>query len=325
MVILAGSIVRMSGSGMGCPDWPKCYGYYIPPSDIEPLTYRDGKVFSKGQMVLLNDTLWVAQDSVFASNEFNRVEWTKYPEHDYAYYNPVHTWIEYVNRLIGALSGIPVFILFVLSFIHLIKQKDRTTFVLAALTLFMLGFEAWLGKTVVDAELLPVKITLHMLGSIVIVALIMMIIHRHRILDARVKINSLFWKIISAVWAIIAFSQIVLGTQVREALDIVADRSEDRWTWIDQLPWIFKVHRSFSILVVALLIFTYIRSKGLSFLPRPLKGMFIVAILEIAVGMTLAYAGVPAFAQPIHLFFAIIWFAFAWSFMLISWRKEEII
>ena len=325
MVILAGSIVRMSGSGMGCPDWPKCYGYYIPPSDIEPLTYRDGKIFNEGQMVLFNDTLWVAQDSVFASNEFNRAEWIKYPRHDYAYYNPVHTWIEYLNRLIGALSGIPVLILFVLSFIHLIKKKDRGTFVLAALTLFMLGFEAWLGKTVVDAELLPVKITLHMLGSIVIVALLMIIIHRHRIIDARVKINSLFWKIISAVWAVIAFAQILLGTQVREALDVVADKSDDRWTWIEQLPWIFKVHRSFSILVFALLVFTYIRSKGLSFLPRPLKGIFIVALLEIAVGMTLAYAGVPAFAQPIHLFFAIMWFAFAWSFMLISWRKEETI
>ena len=27
LVIVAGALVRMTGSGMGCPDWPKCFGY----------------------------------------------------------------------------------------------------------------------------------------------------------------------------------------------------------------------------------------------------------------------------------------------------------
>lgn len=322
MVIIAGSVVRMSGSGMGCPDWPKCFGYYIPPSDIGPLTYAEGKTFEKGKMVLFNDTLWVANADLTAGPDFDREEWSKYDRHDYAYYNPVHTWIEYINRLIGALSGIPTFILFVLSFIHFLKKRGITTFVLAAMTMFMLGFEAWLGKTVVDAELLPFKITLHMLGSIAIVALLIAIIRRHDQNNPKQKSYSTFWKVISIIWVVISFAQIVLGTQVREAVDVISKVDPDRWHWIEQLPSVFKIHRSFSLVVGALLVWTYLRSKGLVVLPPALKGIFAVVMLEILIGVLLAYAGVPAFAQPIHLLLAILWFAFSWSFFLIVWKKN---
>ena len=37
ILIIVGAVVRTTGSGLGCPDWPKCHGQFIPPFEKEVL------------------------------------------------------------------------------------------------------------------------------------------------------------------------------------------------------------------------------------------------------------------------------------------------
>ena len=157
-VIVAGAIVRMTGSGMGCPDWPKCFGYYIPPTEGKQLLFEPNNNYEKGMMILLDHEAFLVAKKDFTSEDiFDAADWETYSKHDYVSYDPVHTWVEYINRLIGALSGIPILIFSVLSFWF--WKKNKWIPIIAILTLLGMGFQAWLGKTVVDSNLAPYKIT----------------------------------------------------------------------------------------------------------------------------------------------------------------------
>ncbi|WP_338039331.1 COX15/CtaA family protein [Maribacter litopenaei] len=108
LVIVAGAVVRMTGSGMGCPDWPKCFGYYIPPTEDSELKWQPEHDYKKGQVIIVEETLQVASSSFTTSSTFNPENWKLYTKHDYAIFNPWHTWIEYINRLFGARRDWPL-------------------------------------------------------------------------------------------------------------------------------------------------------------------------------------------------------------------------
>ena len=99
LVIVAGAVVRMTGSGMGCPDWPKCFGYYVPPTEEETLQWRANREFEKGQVIIKDEGLLIANRDFTSTTSFNISNWSSYTKHDYALFNVWHTWIEYINRL----------------------------------------------------------------------------------------------------------------------------------------------------------------------------------------------------------------------------------
>ena len=151
-VILAGSVVRMTGSGMGCPDWPKCFGYIIPPTNIEKISWKSNKEYSEGVMILYNEKFYNSKEDFISKKSFNPSNWIEYTKHDYSEFNAANTWFEF--------------------------KKNTKIIIFSALVVFSMGFQAWLGKLVVDSNLAPFKISTHMLMAMVIVCLLIYIIKK---------------------------------------------------------------------------------------------------------------------------------------------------
>jgi len=315
LVMLAGSVVRMTGSGMGCPDWPKCFGYMIPPTHIDNLTWSSGRDFEKGNIIVYNEGLLVAKSDFKAGSEFELSNWKPYTKHDYAIFNPVHTWIEFINRLIGVLSGLPVLALFGFSLFYF--KRDPLVPLLAFLGLILLGFEAWLGKLVVDGNLIPHSITYHLFGAIALVAIYVFLTARLAVFT-EVKTNQRDRRIIivGSVALLLMLFQIWMGTQLREEVDGLNALGISRTGWIENLSLLFEFHRSFSIVVLAIvtLYALAVYRKG-NLKKWPVVLMILVAV-EILAGVIMAYAHVPAAVQPVHLMFAVLSFATAWYCLL---------
>ena len=261
LVILAGGIVRMTGSGMGCPDWPKCFGFLIPPTERSQLDWKSNFDYNKNQIIIIDEKLFYANNSFKSKDKFDSFNWSKYTKHDYSKFNPLHTWVEFINRLIGVICGISVLILGFYS-LQFFKNKLIIT-TLSLLTIIAVGFQAWLGKIVVDSNLNPYSITIHMLMALLIISILIFIYS----LNSNYKKNnvkSLALKNIVLLSLIFTTIQILIGTQVREFIDeqIVMMGETKKNLWLLVLPSIFLTHRSFSLLILTVNFFIiYISRK----------------------------------------------------------------
>ena len=290
-LIAVGASVRASGAGMGCPDWPTCFGQWVPPT-------------SEAQ--LPSDYQEVYADLGYSDTRFNVVK----------------TWTEYVNRLIGVSIGLLIFM--TAAFSWRLRSYDSSIFAASLAAFFMVGFQGWLGSKVVSSNLQPGMITLHMLVALAIVGTLLFALAQARLqimlsqpvtaIDPRVK----RWLLVIVSMSVL---QIAMGTQVREMTDFLKETQgeELRSSWIEFMPWFFYVHRSFSaaLLVANLwLAKLLIDSLGWSHTLTRLTFLMIgVICFSVASGATLGHLGMPAFVQPTHLLAA----AFLFGLQFLIW------
>ena len=316
LVILAGGIVRMTGSGMGCPDWPKCFGFLIPPTEKSQLEWKSNSEYNKNQIVIIDETLFYANDKFKSKNKFEMSNWSEYTKHDYSKFNVYHTWIEYINRLIGAIAGLSVLILFVNSLKFLKTKKIITG--LSFLALIAIIFQAWLGKMVVDSNLMANTITVHMLMAIVLLFILFSILAISDPTKKRIKISRNI-SILVSISIVLLLIQIITGTEVRKFIDIKMEllNYTEKERWIENISSSFSFHRSFSwaIIIVNSLIYFYARKSGLK-----LKIIHIVNSLiffQISSGIIMYYFHFPFSSQPLHLLISTMIISIQFYFLLL--------
>ncbi len=328
-LIWVGGWVRSTGSGMGCPDWPKCFDLWIPPTTEAQLPsnylehFVEGRKKKNERVANVLNSMGMAELAEKIKNDPSVFE--------HEPFNVYKTWTEYINRVIGVLVGF--FIFLTLAFSYPLRKMDKRLFWLSLAGFVGVAFEGWLGSLVVSTNLMPSFITVHMVIAILIlVALIAAVIIAYT-RDGYMS-DLLTIKPMSRVWlglgvSFIIFIQIILGTQVREAVDVISKTlgETQRSIWVDNLPTVYTVHRFFYYVVAAVIMYWVWLIRRYDIYQVKAVRYFCFSILalliaEIGLGIGMARLGIPPAFQSWHLLIGVLLFANAFTITAIMYYKK---
>jgi cytochrome c oxidase assembly protein subunit 15 len=274
-LIFVGGLVRSTGSGMGCPDWPKCFGQWVPPTHVSELPENYRELF-------------------------------KTSTHEVAEFDVYKTWTEYINRLIGVTTGL--FVVLTVFFAIPYLKTNPSVFWLSFLALLLTGFQGWIGARVVATNLAHWMVTIHMVIALIIVGLLIYTITKSQQFDVLQLNNDRSLKLIMVAVLIVSAIQTISGTQVRENVDAVAlvTGEQNRAHWVELLGNMFKFHRTFSA-VSALLTIIVVYKFRLAFernsiIYKSTLALVLMIAAQILSGKVLDNLGFPAQMQSVHLF-----------------------
>ncbi|MDB4721945.1 COX15/CtaA family protein [Verrucomicrobiales bacterium] len=282
-LIFVGAIVRVTGSGLGCPDWPTCWGELIPPTSLEQVDFDrlDIAKFQKRDPGITKETL---------SAEFN----------------PVHVWIEFINRLVSLPVGLFTLGTFLFSFQFL--RKRPSVFIASISALVLVLTNAVMGAIVVRSGLKPGVITLHMALAMTLLCVLVYAIYRGG--DRRPQVNLDGSGSIRTLLIVLFFACIgegVMGSQVRELTDELALKFKDipRNVWhetLEQKP-IYLIHRSFSWVIFVLGAMTFFKTrKATGDLGQLcLRTVCGIILAQMVLGILMSHVSVHPIVQVLHI------------------------
>lgn len=325
VLILAGGVVRSTGSGMGCPDWPKCFGRYVPPTSSSELPKDYKEKYVAGRLAK-NERFAKTLDVFGFSDLATRLRQDRsilVPEE----FNAAKTWTEYVNRLIGVTSGFLLLLTAAYSFSYW-KERKRIA-ILSVLNLILVGFQGWLGSIVVSTNLVAWIVTVHMLLALAILALSIYTYHLAKVYGKSKLTVPVFIYIVTLASLVITVVQIAFGSEVRERIDAVATRlSGYRDGWVNSVGQVFSEHRDMAILVllVNMMLYALVRRhfSRHSIHQQLMSFTFLVIMLQIVTGIILSYLSLPPFAQALHIVFASLIFGTQFYLLLNLYKTAKV-
>jgi cytochrome c oxidase assembly protein subunit 15 len=265
LLILVGGLVRAVGAGLGCPDWPKCFGSWVPPIRAEQLP--------AGFDPLL--------------------------------FNAALTWTEYLNRLLGVMVGFLIFATLATAIARhrhtrRVLWPTAAAFLLVGFQGWLggrvvaHGLEPW----IVTAHLVVALVIVSLLLYATVNAFF------PDAAPAPGPERRLIGRGAYALIAL-TLAQVAVGTQVRSRIDDAAAAGHAREELLGTVGAVDMAHRNTALVVlagaVALFIAVRRRPRGPVWLRGAAAAVVALTLAQIGAGVILATLDLPRPAQVAHL------------------------
>ncbi len=272
-LIFIGGLVRVSGAGLGCPDWPKCFGSWIPPFSVRQLP----------------------------------------PEIDPNTFNLSLAWIEYINRLAGMTVGLLILALAIWAIIKYRKYPKILipSLIVAPLTAFQGWQGSVVVSSELEPLIISVHMVIALMIVSLLIYISLQAYYYDIKLSAHENSYQAGIKTWAGILWLLAIIEVILGTQLRQAFESAAElnplmSSSELLKIIGSIKFIHPLVGLFAALFMI-----YLISRLLSRKYQPsyliwqcswcLSGLLII---QIALGIIMMSAGLHAISQVMHLWTA---------------------
>ena len=294
-LILVGSLVRASGAGLGCPDWPRCFGSWIPPASVEALP----------------------------------------PQFDPALFNPTLMWTEYLNRLLGVTVGFTIFAATISAWRHHrrdphILWPTVVAFLLTGYEGWLGGrvVAHELAPWIVTAHLVVAIVIVLLLVYATVYALyrrpVVAVAGSRVVVDDepdRAPRTALVATI--AVMIVVTLAQVAVGTQVRGNVDDALDAGVARPQALATVGMFDSVHRTTALAVMSLalmaLLVVWSKHPHEKRIAQWTYAVVALAAMQIVLGAVLAFVALAPPFQVLHLTVASLLMGAQMVQLLVAW------